>query len=118
MLKEKYVDRTCRTHGLTEYVLDYRNSYRCKKCRVDAVTKRRRVLKLKAVEYKGGKCQRCGYSKCVQALQFHHTDDNKEFTIARKGVTRSWEKVKKEIDKCMLVCANCHAEIHAEKYNV
>jgi hypothetical protein len=79
-----------------------------------AVTKRRKKLKEMAIEYKGGKCICCGYNKCPGALEFHHTDpDGKDFSISNKGVTRSWEKIKKEIDKCVLVCANCHREIHA-----
>lgn len=67
--------------------------------------------KLKAIEYKGGKCQICGYNKCVRSLQFHHLDPNeKDFGIS--GGTKSFEKLKPELDKCILVCANCHGEIH------
>ncbi len=56
----------------------------------------------------------CGYSKCPGALDFHHRDPKKkDFGLAVKGLTRSWEKIQKEIDKCVLVCANCHREIHA-----
>ncbi len=76
-----------------------------------AVSKRRRVVKQKAVEFLGGKCQRCGYNKCLRALQFHHVDSSsKEFGIADKGVTRAWSKVVEELKKCVLLCANCHAE--------
>ena len=72
-------------------------------------------LKLKkiALKYKGDKCQICGYNKCSRALQFHHVDPStKKFDISVKGYTRSWEDVKKELDKCILVCSNYHAEIH------
>ncbi len=69
-------------------------------------------MKRRAVEYKGGKCAICGYDKTVEALSFHHGTD-KEFGIGAKGYTRSWGKAKTELDKCVLVCANCHAEIHA-----
>ena len=66
-----------------------------------------------AIEYKGGKCECCGYDKCVSALEFHHLDSStKEFGIGQKGYTRSWDKNKEELDKCILVCANCHIEIH------
>jgi len=76
--------------------------------------KRRRLLKIKAVEYKGGKCEKCGYSKCVDALDFHHLNPEvKSFGIGDKGYTRSWEKVREEVDKCILVCANCHRELHS-----
>lgn len=76
------------------------------------VTKSRQNMKRRAVKYKGSSCIDCGYSKCVAAMHFHHPDGNKEFGIAASGVTRSWEKVKEELDKCVLVCANCHAERH------
>ncbi len=67
-----------------------------------------------AIEYKGGCCQSCGYKKCFKALEFHHKDPKeKDFNIFSKSHSRSWERVKNEIDKCMLVCANCHREIHA-----
>lgn len=104
--------KTCNKHGETEHTLDSTNRQRCKKCRVDAVIKRRLKLKELALEYKGSKCSICNYNKCVAALEFHHTDNNKEFGIGAKGYTFSWEKVKKELDKCMLLCANCHRELH------
>lgn len=67
-----------------------------------------------SVAYKGGKCQICGYSKYVGALEFHHIDPSqKDFGIASKGYTRSWDKNKEELNKCVLVCSNCHREIHA-----
>jgi len=68
-----------------------------------------------AVEYKGGKCEVCGYDRCVEALEFHHRDlSEKEFGISAKGYSRSWKAVMKELDKCILVCANCHRELHAK----
>lgn len=79
-----------------------------------AVAKRRKKIKQLSIEYKGGKCYFCGYSKCQNALDFHHIDPStKEFGIGSKGYTRSWEKVKEELNKCVLVCANCHREIEA-----
>ena len=75
------------------------------------VSEWRRRTKLKLIEYKGGGCLLCGYNKCVRALQFHHIDsDDKEFTISK--VTKSFDKQKEEVDKCVLVCSNCHCEIH------
>lgn len=79
-----------------------------------AVKKRRKVLRQHAVEYKGGKCILCGYNKCIDALEFHHSNSgNKDFGLSQKGITRSWQKVRAELDKCVLICANCHREIHA-----
>ncbi len=81
---------------------------------IKAVAKRRRKIKLLSVQYKGGKCQICGYDKYVGALDLHHIDESqKSFGIGDKGYTRSWEKTKQELDKCILVCANCHREIEA-----
>ena len=75
----------------------------------------KRQRKLEAIEYKGGKCERCGYNKCIQALDFHHINPKeKDFTIS--GGTKSFESLKSELDKCILVCKNCHSEIHAGIY--
>jgi hypothetical protein len=80
---------------------------------IRAVAKRRRRLKEMLVEYKGGKCSLCGYKKYTGAFDLHHLDSSKkDFGLAMQGLTRSWEKIKKEADKCILVCANCHREIH------
>lgn len=79
----------------------------------EAVKRRRKKLREMAREYKGGKCAICGYNKCQRALSFHHRDpDQKDFGISARGLTRSWEKIKAEIDKCILLCANCHMEVH------
>lgn len=68
-------------------------------------------MKRRAVEYKGGCCQICGYSKCFAALQFHHRDRaTKKFHISLTQKT-SFDSVKEELDKCDLLCANCHAEV-------
>lgn len=76
-----------------------------------------RKTKLKAIEYKGGKCLICGYNKSVRALQFHHINPKeKDFGIS--GTTKSFEKLKPELDKCVLLCANCHAEVHDNLINL
>ncbi len=81
---------------------------------IKAVAQRRRKIKLMAIEYKGGKCQVCSYNKYPGGLDLHHIDPKtKHFGIAAKGYTRSWEVVKLELEKCILVCANCHREIEA-----
>ena len=81
---------------------------------IRAVAKRRKKVKEMAIDYKGGMCMLCGYKKCIQALELHHMDGSKkDFSISDKGYTRSWEKVKREIEKCILICANCHRELHA-----
>ncbi len=84
---------------------------------VIAVSARRKELKRMAVELLGGKCVACGYSKCIAALEFHHKDPSqKDFAISDNGNTAAWEKVKIEVLKCDLLCANCHREIHAKDY--
>lgn len=81
----------------------------CDACRI---TIGRANLKLLAIEYKGGKCIICGYNKCARALQFHHIDPNeKEFNISMTTAF-TLERNKAELDKCVLLCANCHSEIH------
>ena len=71
----------------------------------------RKRTKRKLIEYKGGECELCGYRKCDSALQFHHKNPNeKDFSIS--GRSLSFDRLKNEVDKCMLVCSNCHAEIH------
>lgn len=82
---------------------------------IEAVRKRRKKLRQLAVEYKGGKCRLCGYQKCIEAMEFHHRDSSvKDFGISQKGYTRSWTKVKEELDKCTVLCANCHREVHVK----
>jgi 5-methylcytosine-specific restriction endonuclease McrA len=79
-----------------------------------AVSKRRKNIKAMAIALKGGKCQFCGYDRCAAALEFHHLDPQaKGFGLALKGLTRSWERTQKELEKCVLICSNCHKEIHA-----
>lgn len=68
-----------------------------------------------SLEYKGSKCERCGYNRCMEALEFHHIDPTKkDFNVSSRGHTRSWKRVKEELDKCVLLCANCHRELHTE----
>lgn len=73
----------------------------------------RRNMKLQAIKMLGGKCSICGYNKCVDALEFHHKNPKeKEFKLG-SGNTMSWEEYKNELKKCILVCSNCHKEIHS-----
>ena len=96
-----------------KYDYNRKNGHRKTVCNSCNVTLFRQRRKQKCVEYKGGKCSICGYTKCIAALQFHHLDPNKkEFGLSQKGIPKSWEKCKLELDKCVLMCANCHAEFH------
>ncbi len=81
---------------------------------IQAVQKRRKKIRHMAIDYKGGKCQICGYDRCPEALEFHHlVKSEKDFGISNKGYTRSWSRIKEELDKCVLLCSNCHREIHS-----
>lgn len=82
------------------------------KCPSCVVNGKRHAKKEKAVDYKGGKCQLCSYNKCMSSLIFHHLDPSqKDFNIGGAHC-RSWETMKKELDKCILLCHNCHGEVH------
>lgn len=89
---------------------------RCNSCMANGKkdgTNKRIDRKKKAVEYKGGACQLCGYSRCLRALSFHHRDPAEKDMKIGASFNRSWEACRIELDKCVLVCANCHMEIHA-----
>lgn len=103
----------CKTHGNTGAYLVPNRGFRCSKCNSSAVQRRRRKIKQMAIEYKGGECFYCGYKKSLSALQFHHVNPKKkDFAIGAVKQSKSWETIKKELDKCLLVCANCHFELH------
>ncbi len=79
-----------------------------------AVDKRRKKVRARALAIQDGKCQICGYNRCPQALHYHHRDPKtKEFGISADGLTRAWHRVEKEVQKCILLCANCHREVHS-----
>lgn len=73
----------------------------------------RRRIKERAIAYLGGKCIKCGYDRCADAMDFHHRDPTiKEFRIGQYA--GGWKILKRELDKCDLLCANCHREVHYE----
>jgi hypothetical protein len=99
---------------MTTFRLDSRRSYRCLRCRQERVAERRRAVKRILVSEAGGCCSRCGYDRCIAALQFHHLDPaTKSFTLSKNGATQSIERAREEARKCILLCANCHAEVEA-----
>jgi hypothetical protein len=74
----------------------------------------RRETKRHAIASFGGVCLACRSAYAPAALEFHHPDaSKKEFAISVDGIYRSWEKVQKELENCVMLCANCHAEVHA-----
>ena len=85
------------------------NGLVCKNCSRNYQTY---YKKTKAIEYLGGKCEICGYDKNISALDFHHKNpEEKEISVSLL-YQYSWERMKEELDKCQLLCANCHRELH------
>jgi hypothetical protein len=112
-MKPLRIIKNCKKHGEQEFVKEKNGYFRCRRCRNNHVIKNRQNVKVRLIEYKGGKCVKCGYDKCVSSLTFHHLDPKeKEFGIS--GSTVNFEVLRKESDKCILVCRNCHGEIHHE----
>jgi DNA-binding transcriptional ArsR family regulator len=107
--------RVCPIHGPARFVRQGGERHlRCVECRKQRVMERRRRVKEILVEEAGGGRRLCGYDRYLGALQFHHVDpDQKSFGLALRGVSRSLERCRAEAAKCVLLCANCHAEIEA-----
>ncbi len=86
----------------------------------DYQNKNRYIIRQQYKKQLGGKCSICKYDKCLDALHFHHTDPRtKRFEISKAiwGNVKVTElELQSEVQKCVLVCANCHAEIHALEY--
>ncbi len=119
-LAGREVVRECQHHGWTVYVISGSDRrIRCKRCRIERVSARRRKVKAILVTEAGGCCQLCGYDRFPGALQFHHRDPAlKAFGLATHGVARSLSRARAEVRKCVLLCANCHAEVEGGVANI
>lgn len=84
----------------------------CKSCHNKNTIARGQANKILHVIYKGSKCELCGYDKCLAALEFHHIESREKEKLISRMRYHSFDKVKPELDKCKLVCSNCHREIH------
>lgn len=97
---------------MTKDQIRYQNPER-KAYLIKQVSQRRNDLRIKVVEVLGGRCILCGYNRCTDALCANHIDPSqKEFGISYKGMCRSWKRVLSELKKCVLLCSNCHTEVH------
>ena len=111
---KRTVTGRCRTHGETVFVIENSGRRRCRACRMQRVADWRRRTKLRLVEEAGGVCVTCGYDRSAGALHFHHLDPaEKSFGLGVRGITRSIADLRAEAAKCVLLCANCHAEVEA-----
>jgi transposase-like protein len=105
---------TCPKHGEVTLIRRGETGFRCPYCRREAVASRRRRVKEILVMESGGACSRCGYAGSLAALHFHHVDPaTKGFALASRGVARALDVARLEAQKCVLLCANCHAEVEA-----
>lgn len=107
--------RECRTHGWTVFRrMGRAGGYRCSRCTATRVADRRRRVKEILVAEAGGACRLCGYDRYAGALHFHHPDpEKKRFQLAERGMTRSLSRSREEAKQCVLLCANCHAEVES-----
>lgn len=102
----------CSKHGHTAFYARPEGGFRCGRCSSESVSKRRRSLKKKLVEEAGGRCALCGFDEHPAALQFHHLDPaSKSFHLAEGGLSRGIARSRAEAEKCVLLCANCHAQV-------
>lgn len=108
-------DRVCKSCGRAYvYDLRFKQGHKLDRCNSCVINDRRFALKVRAVEYKGGSCENCGYDKCLRALTFHHKDPSQKDWQISGNHCRKWESIKQELDKCVMLCSNCHAEVHAD----
>lgn len=123
LMDDKLVDKKCKYHFCDKEVVGGKKNQKLY-CSVQCknkfnVTLSRQRLKIRAIEYRGGVCEECGYNKCIEALEFHHLDETKkDFSISKVADRKAWAKIKLELDKCQLVCSNCHREKHYQNANI
>lgn len=114
MSKYDELIKECKHHGETTFRENSQGKTYCLLCRHKTTIESRYRKKIKAIKYKGGECERCGYKKYIEVLELHHIDPNTKEFDWNQMKDKSWESIKKELNKCQLLCANCHREVHVE----
>ena len=114
-IREKVCGKCGKSFIVKDNAFNRRYCYDCVPSTPKSGAQNRQIIKQWALEYKGSKCEKCGYNKCSEALEFHHKNpEEKDFNLSDRNLILDWQEIKKELDKCILVCANCHREIHAK----
>ena len=108
----------CKIHGFTVFQSHKAKGkiyWHCRLCNNEKRVKRKQASKIKAIQYKGGKCAHCGlvYTDCAGIFDFHHIDPSTKTRIKSGSFFNyRWDTIKKELDKCIMLCANCHRRVH------
>ena len=109
-------DPLCKVCGETDRSKFYRKmKTTCYKCHGDHLERYRLQVRDEALAYKGGKCEHCGYNRYKGALEFHHKDPTQKDPQGLRKYNRT--KLFAELDKCVLLCSNCHREEHERLRN-
>ncbi len=87
--------------------------FMCSSC---SANKKRLTKRYQIISERGGKCERCGYSKCLSALEFHHNNASEKEMLVTGNF--SMERLRGEAKKCTLLCANCHREEHDKQFSL
>ena len=101
-----YKDPTIQKAAQHKHYVDNKPAY------MERTKRRRRDQKQKAIEYLGGKCVKCGYNRNWAVLEFHHSNGVDKDICISDLIHQAWKRIKEELDKCVLLCANCHREEH------
>lgn len=114
--KKEYNCKHCGTTNPDDFFKSNSMKSCCLKCHTIHTHQRLRIAKLKAIDYLGGKCSECGITGVPAIYDFHHRDPKeKDFSWGTKRTT-NWDSLKKELDKCILLCSNCHRELHDREW--
>lgn len=111
-LDEKICPKCKQLKKIDNFYQSFKSSSYCKDCISKHNTLNRQYVKQQSVDYLGGKCSKCGYDKCIAALEFHHLDPKEKDVDYANYKWNFNDKLKAELDKCVLLCANCHREEH------